>query len=167
MNKVFTSTSFFYTNWWHFYMGRMLSTGEHAQKLMYDDLLKREALRRKRFQWEIKEFETSDPLDKALIRAAAKKEVGLIDAPTYHAINDRISSLKKLKFTDEYEKWKDREIYEWMKYKVAAEVGGEEERAAFELFEKTKLDEKGEMQFRLWRQRIEKDPAAQRFIAYF
>ena len=35
-------------------------------------------------------------------------------------------SLKKLKFTKEYEEWKDKEIYEWMKYKVAAEVGSEE-----------------------------------------
>ena len=41
-------------------------------------------------------------------------------------IEDKIKSLKKLKFTEDYEHWKDRDMYEWMKYKVAAEVGGEE-----------------------------------------
>ena len=35
-------------------------------------------------------------------------------------------ALKKLKFTEDWEKWKDNETYEWMKHKVAAEVGGEE-----------------------------------------
>jgi hypothetical protein len=41
-------------------------------------------------------------------------------------IADKINSLKKLKFTEEYESWKDPEVVEWMKYKVAAEVGGPE-----------------------------------------
>ena len=41
-------------------------------------------------------------------------------------IEDKILALKKLKFTEEYESWKDKDTYEWMKYKVAAEVGGEE-----------------------------------------
>jgi hypothetical protein len=35
-------------------------------------------------------------------------------------------SLKKLIFTEDYERMQDKEMYEWMKYKVAAEVGGEE-----------------------------------------
>ncbi len=76
--------------------------------------------------WELKEKETPDALDKALVRALAKKKEGLIDAPTYHTIEDKIYSLKKLIFTEDYEKWQDKEVYEWMKYKVAAEVGGEE-----------------------------------------
>jgi hypothetical protein len=41
-------------------------------------------------------------------------------------IEDKINSLKKLKFTQDYESWKDKDMLEWMKYKVAAEVGGEE-----------------------------------------
>ena len=41
------------------------------------------------------------------------------------------------------------------------------ERIAFELYEKTKVDEKGEATYRLWRKKIEKDPHAQRFIHYF
>lgn len=84
------------------------------------------ALRRKRFLWEVKERETPDALDKALIRAKAKKEEGLIDAPTYYIIEDKIKSLKKLIFTEDYERMQDKDMYEWMKYKVAAEVGGEE-----------------------------------------
>ena len=59
------------------------------------------------------------------MRAKANKELGAIDAPTYHMIEDKINSLKKLKFTQEWESWKDSDTYEWMKYKVAAEVGGE------------------------------------------
>ena len=81
-------------------------------------------LREKKYAWEIKEIETTDVLDRALIRAKANKDQGIIDAPTYFVIEDKINSLKKLKFTQEYESWKDMDTYEWMKYKVAAEVGG-------------------------------------------
>lgn len=56
----------------------------------------------------------------------ANRRSGAIDAPTYYQIEDKIKALKKLKFTEEYESWKDPDTYEWMKYKVAAEVGGEE-----------------------------------------
>lgn len=94
------------------------------------------------------------------MRAKANKELGAIDAPTYHLIVDKVNSLKKLKFTQEYESWKDQDTYEWMKYKVAAEVGGDAEREAFKLFEKLKIDQKGEAGYRLWRQQIDKDPAA-------
>ena len=34
------------------------------------------------------------------------------------------------------------------------------ERAAFEQFDKRKIEEKGEVNYRLWRKRIETDPAA-------
>jgi hypothetical protein len=40
------------------------------------------------------------------------------------------------------------------------------ERAAFDLYEKSKVDSKGEVGYRLWRENIEKDPQAQRFIPY-
>lgn len=82
--------------------------------------------RKKRFDWELKEHLTEDILDKALIKAQANKYLGAIDAPTYHALVDKINALKKLKFTIDYESWKDKETSEWMKYKVAAEVGGSE-----------------------------------------
>ncbi len=118
------------------------------------------AIREQRYKWEILEIETPDILDRALVKAKANKELGAIDAPTYFLIEDKVKSLKKLKFTQEYEVWQDKDTYEWMKYKVAAEVGGNEERMAFQLFEKLKVDQKGEAGFRLWRERMEKDPGA-------
>ena len=84
------------------------------------------AVRQKRFQWELLEATTVDVLDKALVKALANRREGVIDAPTYHLLESKIKALKKLKFTEEYEQWKDKDTYEWMKYKVAAEVGGEE-----------------------------------------
>lgn len=83
-------------------------------------------IRESRYKWEILELSTNDILDKALLKAKANKRIGAIDAPTYFRIEDKISSLKKLKFTQEYEVWKDNDTYEWMKHKVAAEVGGDE-----------------------------------------
>jgi hypothetical protein len=80
--------------------------------------------------------------------------LGAIDAPTYHIIEDKINSLKKLKFTQEYETMQDPDTYEWMKYKVAAEVGGDAEREAFKLYEKIKIDQKGETGYRLWKDQI-------------
>ena len=38
-----------------------------------------------------------------------------------------------------------------MKYKVAAEIGGEVEQEAFALYEKIKIDELGELKFKLLR----------------
>ena len=52
---------------------------------------------------------------------------GDISAPDYHLVADKVDSLKKLKFVEGYEYHQDKEMYEWMKYKVAAEVGGQEE----------------------------------------
>jgi hypothetical protein len=51
----------------------------------------------------------------------------------------KVDSLKKLKFTEDYERLQDPATYEWIKYKVAAEVGGAEELAAFQLYEKVKI----------------------------
>lgn len=71
-----------------------------------------------------------------------------------------------MKFTQEYEQWKDKDIYEWMKHKVAAEVGGQQEREAFELFEKQMVDQKGEVNYRLWRKHVEEDPYRQHFLTF-
>ena len=58
--------------------------------------------------------------------------------------------MKKLKFVEGYEgQYKDWDSYEWMKYKVAAEIGGPEEREAFSLYEKIKIDEIGELKYKL------------------
>ncbi len=45
-----------------------------------------------------------------------------------------------------------------MKYKVAAEVGGAQEIAAFELYEKVKIQEKGVEKYRLFAQSAKEDP---------
>jgi hypothetical protein len=83
-------------------------------------------IREKRFKYELMEKRTPDILDKALIKAKANKDEGAIDAPTYYMIADKVAALKKLKFVQDAEQWRDKETYEWMVYKVAAEVGGEE-----------------------------------------
>ena len=102
------------------------------------------------------EKHTEDILDRALV----KVKINLLenDAPQYYRIKERIDALRKLRFTEELEKQNDPDMYEWMKYKVAAEIGETEEREAFKLFELQKINEKGNTGFRLWRERIEKDP---------
>ena len=50
---------------------------------------------------------------------------------------------------EEYEKHQDPQLYEWIKYKVAAEVGGQKEQEEFAAYEKDKIDELGEVKFRL------------------
>ena len=75
------------------------------------------------------EREAEDVLERALLRAYHSKLSGAITAPEYHRISAKIDSLKKLRFTDSYERLQDPRSYEWMKYKVAAEVGGAEEKA--------------------------------------
>ena len=67
-------------------------------------------------------------------------------------------SLKKLRFTDEYERLQDRETYEYMKYKVAAEVGDSEEQEAFKLYEKTMIESRGEERYRLFAKTAKHDP---------
>ena len=110
------------------------------------------------FQQELNERETLDVLDRARLKAYHSKVNGAISAADFHRIDAKIDSLKKLKFTEEYEKLQDPLTYEWMKYKVAAEVGGPEEQAAFQLFEKVKIQEKGEHKFRLIRENAEHNP---------
>ena len=65
--------------------------------------------------------------------------------------NDGINIKKLCRFVEEYEKHQDTDTYEWIKYKVAAEIGGEEEREAFKLYEKIKTDELGETRIKLLR----------------
>jgi len=92
---------------------------------MYEILIREDILRKRNLN-SVKSRPISPKVfEEALVRAKANKVLGAIDAPTYHMIEDKINSLKKLKFTQEWESWKDSDTYEWMKYKVAAEVGGE------------------------------------------
>ena len=91
---------------------------------MIEDLNIREARRSQLYRQEIAERETEDVLERALLKAKHSKESGAISAVEYHQIADKVSALKKLRFTESYEKIQDRDTFEYMKYKVAAEVGG-------------------------------------------
>ena len=91
---------------------------------MFWDLQKQEKSRAKLFAQELKEKETIDVLDKALLKAYNAKNNGLLKATEYHRIESKVHSLKKLKFVEGYEKLQDKEMYEWIKYKTAAEIGG-------------------------------------------
>ncbi len=104
------------------------------------------------------ERETIDVLDRSALKAYHSKLTGAISAPEYHRIVAKIDSLKKLRFTEDYERLQDPATYEWMKYKVAAEVGGAQEKAAFQLYEKVKIQEKGEEKYRLFAQGARDDP---------
>ena len=60
--------------------------------------------RRVLFQRELAERETEDVLDRALLRAYNSKLNGVLGAPEYFKISERVASLKKLRFTEEYER---------------------------------------------------------------
>ena len=115
-------------------------------------------MRQTLFQRELAERETEDILDRALLKAHHSKLAGAITAPDYWRIESKIDSLKKLRFTDEYERLQDRETYEYMKYKVAAEVGDAEEIEAFKLYEKTFIENQGEERFRLFAKSAKNEP---------
>lgn len=66
---------------------------------IYSYLYFNRALRERRYNFEVLEVDTNDILDRALIKAKANRDLGAIDAPTYHILVDKIHSLKKLKFT--------------------------------------------------------------------
>ena len=65
-------------------------------------------------------------------------------------MEQKVAALKKLRFTEEYERLQDVETYEFMKYKVAAEVGGAEEVEAFKLYERTRINVVGQEKYRLF-----------------
>jgi hypothetical protein len=91
------------------------------------------------FRQEVAERETVNILDRALLKAEHSRLNGALSAVEYHKLSAKVDSLKKLAFTEDYERLQDRETYEFMKYKVAAEVGGAEEKEAFRLYQKTHI----------------------------
>ena len=92
------------------------------------------------------------------MKAKNSKLNGAISAPDYYRVEEKIDSLKKLRFTEEYERLQDRETYEFMKYKVAAEVGGPEEVEAFNLYERARIADVGHEKYSLFAQRAIDDP---------
>ena len=65
--------------------------------------------------------------------------------------------MKKLEVAEEM-KFHDPDTYKWLKYKVAADIGGTPEKEAFALYERMEINKKGELAYRLFRENAEKDP---------
>ena len=121
---------------------------------MYADLATQEKERESMFARELAERETDCIVDRALLKARNAKELGTLSAPEYHRIREKVDSLKKLKFVEEYEFMQDKQMYEWIKYKVAADIGGQEEAEALHLYEKIKIDELGQTKWRMLREQV-------------
>ena len=152
MNRLFNFTVRYDKAWMKFKTDRILSnTG--AQATMYADLVAQENARAKLFSQELAERETDDILDRALLKAKHAKQSGVLAAAEYHRISEKVDSLKKLKFVEAYEGHQDKVTYEWIKYKVAAEIGGQEEQEAFAMYEKMKIDEIGELKYQLLKEK--------------
>ena len=81
----------------------------------------------------------------------------------FYKIKDRVNQLRKLELSEDHDKYHAPDVYEWMKYKVASDIGGVEEREAFEMFERMQINERGATNYKLWRENIENDPQS-RFI---
>ena len=157
MNRLFNMQASYQRMYWTRYIGNFLST-TGAQSQLARDLNQRESERRALYQQELAERETEDVLDRALLKAEHAKLNGGITAVEYHQIADKVAALKKLRFVEEYERLQDRDTYEYIKFKVAAEVGGVEEREAFALYSKAKIEEFGEDRFRLFSNRVQDNP---------
>ena len=61
------------------------------------------------------------------MKAHHARLAGVLPASEFHRISAKVDSLKKLRFVEGYEKFQDPEMFEWIKYKTAAEIGGSEE----------------------------------------
>ena len=55
------------------------------------------------FSRELREVETPDILDRALVKAENARFAGVLPAPEFHRIREKVESLKKLRFVEEYE----------------------------------------------------------------
>ena len=62
------------------------------------------------------------PLERIKIRAEANLNSGEIDAVEFHKIMDRVISLEKLQYAADF-KLHDPDTYQWLKFKIAADIG--------------------------------------------
>ena len=134
---------------WYRHMTTQYLSNQGAQATIFKDLKAQEKERETLFARELAERETEDILDHALLKAEHAKLNGVLPAHEYHKIAEKVAALKKLRFVEGYEKLQDHQTYEWIKYKTAAEIGGEKEQEAFALYEKIKIDQMGEVKYRL------------------
>ena len=120
--------------------------------------------RRALFQRELTERESEDILERALVGAKNSQLNGAITAPEYYRVEEKINSLRKLRFTEEYERLQDPELFEYMKYKVAAEVGGTAEREAYKLYERSRINDIGQERYRLFAIKASDDPIMRGYL---
>ena len=126
MNRLFNFGVRHDKSWMKRTTDKILSN-QGAQATMYKDMAALEHTRATLFARELAERETEDVLDRALLKAKNAKLSGVLPAPEYYRISEKVESLKKLRFVEGYEQHQDKAMYEWIKYKVAAEIGGQEE----------------------------------------
>ena len=100
-----------------------------------------------RFDLEHREELEEDILDKLMVRTYAQKEFAEIDQSTYMQRMNRLDQLKKLEFTREWEALEDPTVYEWMKLKLASDIGDAREAETFAQYEEYMQERKGEDAF--------------------
>ena len=83
MNRLFNVTNYIQRHQAHRTVASYMSI-EGAQAQMARSLEQRETKRRLLFEMEVKEMETVDMLDRALLRAKHSKMTGAITAVEYH-----------------------------------------------------------------------------------
>ena len=88
---------------WMKYTTDKILANKGAQATMYNDLAAQEEARAVLFARELAERETEDVLDRALLKAKHAKLSGVLAAAEFHRINEKVASLKKLRFVEGYE----------------------------------------------------------------
>ena len=69
-----------------------------------------------------------------------------------------------MEFTREWEALEDPTIYEWMKHKLAADIGDHREVEALAEFEKQLEFKKGEHAYGMWKADVDQNSIAQKYI---
>ena len=81
-------------------------------------------------------MQAEDVLDKCLFWAQSQVKAGEMEVAHFYKIKDRVNQLWKLELSEDHDKYHAPDVYEWLKYKVAADIGGVAEREAFEMYER-------------------------------
>ena len=162
MNKMWIITCASMKTKWQLMISRDISV-EGAQLRLLRDLEEKESIWRDVFELEQKEMMATDPLERITISAQANLNSGEIDEVEFHKILDRVQTLTKLQFAADM-RLHDNDTFEWLKYKVASDIGGTPEWEAFALYERMQVNKRGELAYRLWRENIEKDPNSRSFL---
>ena len=95
MNRLFRVTQFWDRAAIKYNTERLLNP-IGAQRTVYNDLLLQEVEREVLFKRELRERNTEDVLDRALLKAYHAKKNGVLQAPEYYKIYEKVQALKKL-----------------------------------------------------------------------